>query len=175
MKVKKDGSDQKELLGVAEQTQTQTWARAAFDRAKFYHIPEEFLGELVRDIQNRHGASPILTQQNERLYLDVGGMMSTRTKAIDFEIDGYKFSIKPEHIFYVYDAWMSPKDRMGMKKVYGTRDCFIMSEALHAKVAAKLIGLKPIGDAAYEEMYATLSDAPVIMKSPNKIDGGDEC
>lgn len=97
-----------------------------------------------------------------------------KTEHIHFVIDGYEFAIKPEHITYVYSAWMRERERAGMAKVYGNYECFLLPNDLHAKVASKLIELKPIGDAVYKEMFDAVGDK-VIMKSPEENDGVAEC
>lgn len=123
---------------------------------KIHNVPEEFLGEVVADINSRYDACPAVMQENEVLALDLGGAIMMNSSSFEFEIDGYRFSIKPEHLDFVKERWVRTRERAGLIKVYGAWNCYLMTKDLHTKVGEKLEELTPFMKEEYRKVIAQI-------------------
>lgn len=121
---------------------------------KFHNVPEELLGEVVADINSRYDACPTIMQEIEVLALDLGRAIMMSSKPFEFEIDGYRFSIKPEHLDFVKERWVRTRERAGLIKVYGAWDCYLMTKDLHTKVGEKLEEITPFMEEEYRKVMA---------------------
>jgi len=143
MRDKDDGKSPREELGVTKKT----WTRVIFEgHMKIHWVPEEFLGNLIADINHRYDVCPSLIEQKDVLILDPGGMMMLHSKPIEFEVDGYRFDLRPEWHSRIEYRWSRGKERVGLMKVYMNSNCYLLPEDLYEKVSDKLKELEPIAE-----------------------------
>jgi hypothetical protein len=140
------------------------------------HIAEDTVKEkLCSEVEEKYKIRPSEVKIVTDIFLDPGGLMSTKTKPISIVINDFEFKIKPEHILDTSYLWNKAKkiqsDNILMYKVYLNYHVVVVTEDTYNKVSKWLIGLYTQGLLAQEEVYESLSGCDNIILPKRKSVG----
>jgi hypothetical protein len=140
------------------------------------HIVEDIIKEkLCSEVEEKYKVRPSEVKIAINVFLDPGGLMSTKTSPVSIIINNFEFKVKPEHIINSSYLWDKAKkvqlDHILAYEVYLDYHVVVVAEDTYNKVSKWLVGLYTQGLLAQEEVYESLSGCDNIILPKRKSIG----
>ena len=136
---------------------------------------KDLVDVVVLDTKVKHQCEPTSISDREEVIIDPGGMLDMRSKYLSKEINGFKFSVKPEHVGLAGSIWANSKRDLGESsiKVYQDYSCICVDKDTYLKVCEWLVSLADVGLKARMDIYERIGNHPNIAMDP-PVAVGDE-
>lgn len=131
---------------------------------KNHIVHESLLKEIKEYLESQYSAIPDAEDICESIYLDPGGMISTRNVPVEFGI----IKVRPEHICNIISCWNLAVKFDNYFKVYLPMEIIVLPHKEYYEIGSWLAQNKALGIISKEEIIQALNGNIIIKNQKTK-------